>query len=102
MPKLERNYQPKLIKKLRALDYVLDVFKNNPNYIQGIPDLAVLLKNGKWAMLETKKEKDASHRPNQDYYVKSYNDCGFARFIFPENEEEVLGELCKYASGTNR
>ena len=102
MPKLENAYQAKLAKKLREFDWVIEVLKNNPNYIQGIPDLIVILNNGKWAILETKRSKDEPHQPNQDYYVKTFGRCGFARFIFPENEESVLSELCKYASGTRR
>ena len=102
MPKLENAYQAKLVTKLRKYDWVMEVVKNNPNYIQGIPDLIVILKNGKWAILEVKRAEDSPHRPNQGYYVKEFGQCGFAKFIFPENEEEVLSELCKYASGTSR
>lgn len=59
---------------------------------QGSPDLLVLYK-GKWATLEGKKTEKASHRPNQDYYVDKMNKMSFSRFIYPENEEEVLNEL---------
>lgn len=65
------------------------VLKNDPNYIQGIPDLLVLY-GPYWAMLEVKKEKHAHHQPNQDYYVKQLNEMSFSRFIYPENEEVVL------------
>lgn len=68
------------------------VFHLDPTEKQGIPDLVILYKN-KWAALEGKKEKDASHRPNQDYYVDLMNKMSFARFIYPENKEEVLNEL---------
>lgn len=68
------------------------VFHLDPTEKQGIPDLVILYEN-KWAALEGKKEKDASHRPNQDYYVDLMNKMSFARFIYPENKEEVLNEL---------
>lgn len=68
------------------------ILKNDPAYIQGIPDLTILYKN-KWATLETKKSEKEPHRPNQDYYVDEMNNMSFSRFIFPENKEEVLNDL---------
>lgn len=89
---LEREFQSKLIKELKDRFPGCIVIKNDPNYIQGIPDLLILYKN-KWAALEDKKNKKASHRPNQDYYIGLMNDMSFASFIYPENKEEVLYEL---------
>lgn len=89
---LENQFQAKLIKKIKSLYPGCIVMKNDPTYIQGIPDLLVLYKD-KWASLECKKSAHARHQPNQDYYVGQMNDMSFSRFIFPENEEEVLAEL---------
>lgn len=59
---------------------------------QGIPDLLILYR-GKWAALEGKESKRASHRPNQDYYVNLMDKMSYAAFIYPENKEEILDEL---------
>lgn len=90
--KLERDFQSKLIKKLKEEFEGCVVLKNDSSYIQGIPDLLVLF-NDKWAMLECKRSSSASHRPNQEYYVDLLDKMSFSRFICPENEEEVLHEL---------
>lgn len=66
--------------------------KTNPNYIQGIPDLIVLA-NDKWAALEVKESANAKHQPNQDLYVARLNKMSFARFVYPENKQEVMNEL---------
>lgn len=91
----ENKYQSNLIKKIKKDLPGCMILKNDPNYIQGIPDLLVLHKN-KWAALEVKKSENESHQPNQDYYVENMNNQSFAKFIFPENEEEVLGNMYRY------
>lgn len=89
---LENQFQAKLIKKIKKEYPDCIVMKNDSSYIQGIPDLLVLYKD-KWVSLECKKSAKARHQPNQDYYVDQMNKMSFSRFIYPENEEEVLNEL---------
>ena len=89
---LESRFQAKLIKKLKEEYPGCIIMKNDPTYIQGIPDL-VILYEGKWASLECKKNATASHQPNQDYYVDRMNKMSFSSFIYPENEKEVLDKL---------
>ena len=92
---LESKFQSDLIKEIcERLDGAI-VLKNDPNYIQGIPDLSVFYKD-KWAVLECKKNRRASHQANQDWYVERMNSMSFARFVFPENKEEVLDELLRF------
>ena len=86
---LENKFQAKLIKDIKDRFPGCIVMKNDSSYIQGIPDLLILFKN-RWAALEVKKSPDASHRPNQDYYVDKMNEMSYASFIYPENKEEVL------------
>jgi hypothetical protein len=89
---LESKFQANLIKKLKKQFPGCIVMKNDSSYIQGIPDLLVLHKD-KWASLECKKNANARHQPNQDYYVKQMNDMSYSSFIYPENEDEVIKEL---------
>ena len=89
----ESTFQAKLIKRLKASYPDSDILKNDANYSQGYPDLTVRIV-GECFMLECKASATASQRPNQQYYVDRINDTGgFARFIYPENEEEVLDEI---------
>ena len=92
MGKLERDFQRDLIKELKDIFEGCIVMKNDSSYIQGIPDLIVLFED-RWAALEVKKSRTASHRPNQEYYVDKMDDMSFARFVYPENKEDVLNEL---------
>lgn len=92
MGKRENDFQSKLITKLKDRFDGCMVMKLDPNYIQGVPDLLVLYED-KWATLECKRSSKASARPNQPYYVERMNEMSFSRFIFPENEEEVLNDL---------
>ena len=88
----ENQFQARLIKDLKKIFPDCIIMKNDANYIQGIPDLLILYGN-KWACLECKKSSKAKHQPNQEYYVELMNEMSFARFISPENKEEVIGEL---------
>ena len=92
MGKLERDFQRNLIKELKDIFVGCIIMKNDSSYIQGIPDLLILYKD-RWAALEVKKSATASHRPNQEYYVDKMNEMSFARFVYPENKQEVLDEL---------
>ena len=92
MGKLERDFQKNLIKELKDIFVGCIVMKNDSAYIQGIPDLLILY-NDKWAALEVKKSGAASHRPNQEYYVKKFGEMSFAAFIYPENKEDILNAL---------
>lgn len=90
--KNENEYQGDLIKKIELLIPGCTVLKNDPNYLQGIPDLLILYRD-KWAILEVKRSAKDKHRPNQDYYIEHFGKWVYSAFIFPENEELILNEL---------
>lgn len=88
--RLESGFQDRLIADIKKEFPESMVFKMD--HPQGIPDI-LILNNDKWASLECKREPNAKHQPNQDYYVKKMDEMSFSRFIHPENREEVLNEL---------
>jgi hypothetical protein len=89
---LERDYQRILIEILERMFPGCFILKNDPGYLQGVPDLLILFRD-RWAMLEVKANAKASTRPNQNYYVDRLNEMSFAAFIYPSNQEEVLDAL---------
>lgn len=88
----ETKFQKELKDHLKERFPGCIVIKNDPNQIQGFPDLTILYKD-KWGTLEIKKDAKAKRRPNQEYYVEKMNEMSFSSIIFPENEEEVLDAL---------
>lgn len=88
----EAAYQRRLMSKLSAMFPGSYIFKNPAEEVQGIPDLLILFED-KWAMLEVKLSGDAEVQPNQAHYINEFNHMSFAAFIYPENEQEVLGAL---------
>lgn len=97
----ERDFQKKLIKRLKEEYPGAIIMKNDANYIQGIPDLTILYKK-KWATLEVKESAKAKKRPNQEHYVNQMNEMSFSAFIYPENEDEVLHDLERSLKGNSR
>ena len=88
----ETQYQAKLIKKIERMFPGCLVLKNNPNHLQGVPDLLILW-YGTWGALEVKLALDSEIQANQRHYVSRMDEMSFAAFICPENEEEVLRDL---------
>lgn len=102
MPK-ESTFQKNLVKELKALFPGAFVYKNEPNVsFQGIPDLTILYKDH-WAWLECKRSEEEMKDPgkNQPHYIEKGNEMSFARFIYPENKQEVLDDL-QQAFGVKR
>jgi hypothetical protein len=85
-------FQRKLVKDLYRMFPGCIILKNDPNYIQGIPDILILW-GRRWAALECKKSQTAIHGVNQGHYVSVMNKMSFAAFIYPENRGLVLDAL---------
>ena len=90
---VERDYQPKLKKRIEKMFPGCVIIKNDEQHLQGFPDLTVFCSDGRWAILECKKSLNEPFQPNQKYYLDYMNRRGFARMICPENMEEVLHDM---------
>ena len=88
----ESKFQSNLIKEINRRIPDAIVIKLIETNIQGIPDLLIIWRDF-WAFLEVKESRKAKHQPNQNYYIDTLNEIGFASFIFPENKEEVLNDM---------
>lgn len=101
---LERDFQPKLKKEIRARFPGCCIFKLDSGEFQGIPDLLILW-GAQWAILEVKREPPTGrldyYRPNQEWYIEQFNKMSFSSVIFPENTEAVLDDL-QQAFGARR
>lgn len=91
----ENKFQASLIRTIKNLLPGCIVLKNDPKYIQGIPDLLILY-GPSWAALEVKRSEDEEHQPNQDYYIELMSSMSFAEFIYPENCQEILNNMINY------
>lgn len=71
------------------------VLKNDPTYLQGIPDLTIF--NGPfWVALEVKKSITSSFRPNQKYYIELLNESGYCSVVCPSNLDFVMDSMESY------
>lgn len=88
----ENQFQAQVIKNLQEEFPGCVVLKNDANYLQGVPDLSVFYKDH-WGMLECKRSDHEPLRPNQDYYVRKFDDMSFASVITPETENVVYRNM---------
>ena len=88
----ESRFQKRLIRDLRRIFPDCIILKNDPTYLQGVPDLLILWRN-RWAALECKQSQFAVRGVNQVHYVQVMDKMSFATFIYPENKDRVLHAL---------
>ena len=62
---------------------------------KGIPDRLILF-NDRYAMLEFKRDANAKVQPGQPGWVRHLDNIAFARFVYPDNGEQVYKELMEY------
>lgn len=83
---LESAVQGKIIKQLEAIGcVVIKIIKANKN---GIPDLLVLLPNGRAVFIEVKKPGGVASKLQQ-YYIELLRKQGFTAFICDDPQDAV-------------
>ena len=88
----ESKFERQLIAELEEQYPGAVILKNNPHFIQGIPDRLILFED-RWAAFDAKANAGSPRRPNQSYYIKLLDRMSYAKFVYPENAEEFLHEL---------
>lgn len=101
MPRVERDYQAKLVKRIERL--IPDSYVRKIDVQQGWPDLLVLAPCF-WALLEVKRKrpKPSDYEPNQEWWIEHFDGMSFSACIYPENEEEVLHALSQTSRRARR
>lgn len=88
----ESKYQTHVLARIAELLPGSTALKNDSAYQQGIPDWTIF-HGPKYALLEIKPSAKSRRQPNQEYFIEKFSAIGFAAFIYPENEQEVLDAL---------
>lgn len=89
---LEKDFQAKVVKWLRAQHCIVLKYQQNATTRASIPDI-LFLKEGFWGAIECKKSKTAKYRPGQKEMVAKMDEMSWARVAYPENWDEIRGEL---------
>ena len=91
--KKESKFKGEFYNEIRERLPGTEVIPNDAGYIQGFPDATVLFPNGRYFLLEGKREEKSHRQPNQGYYVEKSPLSSNAAFVCPENKEKVFKEL---------
>lgn len=90
---LEKDFQTEFIRQIKTILPHSIAIKNDARYLQGFPDWTII-DGPRVYIFEAKAHEKANRQPNQEYYINAINEAGgFARFVYPENMQEVLDEV---------
>ena len=91
--KKETKFRSELYKEIREQFPGTEVVPNDPSFRQGFPDATVYFPNGKYVLLEGKRDENSPRQPNQEYYVNESPLRSNAMFVYPQNKKKVMKEL---------
>lgn len=89
---MEKKLQSSIKKYLRGKGCVVLVMSPAPGVPAGWPDVTFFYE-GLHGHLEVKASEGASHQPLQDHWIEKLGGWSYARFVWPENWDEVRAEL---------
>lgn len=88
----EAEFQKKVIRWLRSKKCFVWKCQQNATTRAGVADL-FFCREGFYSFLEIKKSKNAKIRPGQKEFIAKMDDWSYAKFVYPENWEEIKAEL---------
>lgn len=91
----ESNIQSDIIKRLKGMGCVVIKYEQNATTLKGFPDI-MFMKGPFWGALEVKTSKKAHKQPGQQDWIDKLNEMSYAKFIYPENKEEILNEIKEF------
>ena len=89
----ESEFKSKLYRDIRTKFPGSEVIPNDAGHTQGFPDATVYFPNGKYVLLEGKRDENSPRQPNQEYYVNESPLRSNAMFVYPQNKKKVMKEL---------
>lgn len=88
----EQQLQAKVIRWLKGKGCVVIKLQASPGVPVGICDL-VFFKEGFYGFAEIKASKSAKRQPLQQQWVEKLDDWSWAKFVHPDNFEDIKAEL---------
>lgn len=93
---LESKFKEKFFEEFKAKVPQTGILYKASFSKRSYPDVVLLGPNGRWAVLEFKRAEKAARRIHQALHIEILSEMGYARFVSPENSEEVIRELEAY------
>lgn len=90
----ESDFQATVIHWLRAKKCFVWKCAENATTQRGVADIFFCFE-GFYGWLEVKKSRNAPKRPGQQAFIDKMDEWSWAKFVYPENWEEVKKELTK-------
>lgn len=94
---LEKNFQSKIVKRLKSMGAVVIKYEQNATTIQGFPDLIWFYKRT-YGVIEVKKYKGADFQPLQPEWLERMGEMSYSWLVYPENfklMDQCLKEIKK-------